>query len=180
MTIPWSAAWLKRVKPHQVPMNHSSNQIVAVQICCRGKCWAGCQKVHNCFLSLTTYSTHQWGDRFVHHLGLNHSSCNNYYYYYYYYCCCCCYYYYRMECRWEGHYHCPLHTFQKFLKCKFGQIIAKIINNGENVGSKIKCGCWWKYLKSYNSLKLHLWWIMQIAKTNAGGWWKTWHHQKVA
>ena len=59
MSIPRSVAGLKRVKPHQVPMNHSSNQIVVVQICCSGKHGAGCQKVHNCFLSCTTYSTHQ-------------------------------------------------------------------------------------------------------------------------
>ena len=42
------------------------------------------------------------------------------------------------------------------------QLMAKIINNGENVGSKIRREYWWKYLKikfsqianSYNSYKI--------------------------
>ena len=42
----------------------------------------------------------------------------------------------------------PLYTFQhssKFSKTKFSQIMVTIINNDDNVGSKIS---WWKYLKA--------------------------------
>ena len=46
-----------------------------------------------------------------------------------------------MECMYVGHYHYLLYTFQySLLKAFLNYPLAKIINNGENVGSKIRYG----------------------------------------
>ena len=76
-----------------------------------------------------------------------------------------------MKCMYVDHYHYPLYISVQ-LKAFLNYPLAKIINNGENVGSKIRYGYWWKHLKwslAKSYLKLQQWWIILVAKTNTVG-----------